>query len=125
MKSSGATGELAATYAFRQRGWTMFRSQPEVNIIRSLGKGKFVVNFRRGGIADFTGYSRNHQYIACEVKECTGNSMPASRLHKEQRDWMSCLKPGMAWVAIYWVNHTKVTIHPFIPKGSYKYENCG
>ena len=59
-------------------------------------------------------------YVACEVKEASGNSMPASRLDKEQRAFMAKLPVGCSWVGIFWTETQKFTIHPFVEKGSYK-----
>lgn len=59
-------------------------------------------------------------YRACEVKEASGDSMPASRLDKEQRDFMAALPAGSAWVGVFFNDTQKFEMFPFIEKGSYK-----
>ena len=118
--SDGTAGETAALYHFRLINWTMIRSQPEARIIKALGKGKYIVVFKNGGIADYIGYNDYGQYRACEVKEATGNSMPASRLDINQRFWMAAQRKGSAFVGIYWTDAGEFELFRFKEKGSYK-----
>lgn len=105
--SSGSVGEKSAQFHFNLLGWRMFRSQPEAKI---------------GGIADFTGYNSSGFYIACEVKEASGDSMPCSRIDKAQRDWLASLPVYTAYVRIYWKDKDKFTIHQFKCSGSYSFK---
>lgn len=139
---SGKLGETAAAIFFRIHGWTMFRTQPETTIIKTLspnilknlartwpsffGRIAFwgylvLARMRRGGIADFTGYDKDGKYVACEVKEAQGDSMPCSRLEKDQKKWLWALPGGSAWVGIYWLSHGRFTLHEFKLKGSYTF----
>ena len=94
-----------------------------------------IARLGKGGVPDYTGYIRNgvphmHSdeqtftwkplYVACEVKEATGATMPASRLDKEQRTFMTSLPEGCAWAGVFWVDTQKFEMFPFIDKGSYK-----
>jgi hypothetical protein len=76
----------------------------------------------RGGVPDFTGFHLIRMtplYRACEVKEAHGDTMPASRLDKAQREFMAALPVECAWVGILW-DDGQFSMHPFIEKGSYK-----
>lgn len=94
-----------------------------------------IARLGKGGVPDYTGYIRNgvpHMhvdqetftwrplYVACEIKESSGDSMPASRLDIEQRRFMAALPGGSAWVGVFWTDTQTFTIHPFVEKGSYK-----
>jgi hypothetical protein len=96
-----------------------------------------IARLGKGGAPDYTGYqyfSKHHfsmvapewrpasEYRACEVKEASGNSMPASRLDVSQRAFLSALPVGCAFVGIFWLDHSKFTVHKFIEKGAYRYE---
>lgn len=125
---SGKAGEMAAERYFLNNGWKMIRTQPEIQILGVAPGRRFGTVFTcrmigRGGTPDYMGYDANsqkHEYRACEVKECTGASMPASRLDREQRAFLSALPANTAWVGILWTDTQKFSIHPFIKKGSYK-----
>jgi hypothetical protein len=94
-----------------------------------------VARLEKGGQPDYTGYcvvirradpandnmdSWDGSYRACEVKECAGDSMPASRLDKEQRAFMIALPKGCAWTGIFWIDTQKFTMHEFLDKGAYR-----
>lgn len=131
----GEAGEYAATIWFRQHGWDMVRTQPPITILgmltpvmvgvlkrfipRLASFGHMVIaRMEAGGIADFTG-RLGTEYRACEVKEASGKSMPASRLAPEQRAFLATLPTGCAWVGVLW-SDGKFQVFPFIEKGSYK-----
>lgn len=118
--SDGRAGELAARLYFNKMNWVMQRTQPEARIIRALGKGQFVVVFSRGGVADFTGFNNDGEYVACEVKEASGDSMQCSVLDRDQRMWMASIPACCAWVGIYWTDHGEFRVYPFKNEGSYK-----
>ena len=103
----GKAGEKALEYLFNKLNWIMFRTQPETKTVWYKGKPK-IVNSGRGGIADYTGYKNQLSgipvYIACEVKEANGTSMPASRLKPAQRKWLAVLPEGSAYVGIFWMD---------------------
>ena len=142
LKQPGQAGELAAQQWFLNNGWTMFRTQPAVEIL-GVAKGRrfgniFTVRMvGRGGIPDFIGYSDAllvtisgnsapecmMRFRACEVKEASGSSMPCSRLDKEQRAFMDKLPEGCAWVGVLWVDHGKFTMHPYKKSGKYEMED--
>lgn len=104
-----------------------------------------IARLHRGGVPDFTGYedvflkrwddtlrqwvkdNRGQSipvYRACEVKEAIGDTMPASRLDKKQRAFMSSLPAGCAWVGVFWMDTQKFSVYPFVSKGSYKREKA-
>lgn len=123
---SGKIGEIAAERWFLNNGWRMVRTQPAIQILGSkpgkhYGRVFTVRMVDRGGVPDYTGFRDGFYYVACEVKEASGDSMPASRLDKEQRAFMASLPNMAAMVGIFWTDHQKFTMHPFIGKGSYKY----
>ena len=139
---SGRCGELSAERWFLSNGWHMVRTQPPITILgmvsppmvsalkrfipRLAAFGHMVIaRMGKGGCADYTGYLMStSRYIACEVKEASGDSMPASKLDKDQRASMAGLPIGCAWVGIFWVDVQKFEIFPFIEKGSYKRGGC-
>jgi len=117
-QSNGQAGEQAFEAWARVHGWVMYRTQPAV---RYLPGGK-VVTVGTGGIADYTGYvdiRRAPIYRACEVKECKGSRMPASRLSVKQRAWLDSLPPGCAYVAIMWTDYGTMDVLEYKPSGSY------
>jgi hypothetical protein len=129
--SQGSVGEQLAEQWFRENGWIMVRTQPETRVVY-LNKPT-VINCRGGGgVADYTGYecvqigpTKYPLYRAVEVKEVRGNTMPASRLEKDQRDWMAKIDPRCAFVGICWAdNPIAFELFKFIPKGSFK-KGCG
>lgn len=124
----GQVAEKAAELEFKRLGWHMYRSQPAVRIV-GVEKGRHygtILKVRmegKGGIADFTGYRLIDNipvFTACEVKESSEYTMPASRLDKEQRAYMDALPDGSRFVGIFWPNG-KFMIYNYIPKGSYKH----
>jgi len=141
---NGQVGEIAAERWFLNNGWKMVRTQPPVTILcmvtppmitllkrftfspRLAAFGHMVIaRMGKGGVPDYTGFAFKEglseaHYRACEVKEATGNSMPASRLDKEQRAFLSYLPGGCAWVGIFWTDTQKFEMFPFVEKGSYK-----
>lgn len=145
---SGKMGELAAERFFSNHRWHMTRTQPPVTILgivtpamvavikrfipRLAAFGHMVIaRMGKGGVADYTGYAINKHYadvgdhiipvyVACEVKEAHGDSMPASRLDKDQRDFLAGLPAGSAWVGIFWTDCQKFSMHEFVEKGSYQ-----
>lgn len=136
-RSQGVAGEIAAQVWFRRHGWIMFRSQPEAQVLavltpetlRSLrpffrrlaGWGHLVLaRLNRGGIADFTGCTKQGEYRACEVKEACGPSMPASRLRVQQRDWFRQIPPNSRYVGILWTDRGVFEVFPFCERGSYR-----
>ncbi len=119
MNSNGRAGEQAALYAFQRRGWQMQKMEPPVRIRGRTGQpGEFKAIFVSNGQPDYVGYDKGGYFIACEVKEAHGDSMPASRLSKAQRETMANYPGGCAFVGILW--DTGFEIFPFIEKGSYK-----
>lgn len=100
-----------------------------------------IARLGKGGVPDYTGYedvflkrwddtlrqwvkensgAPISVYRACEVKEASGDSMPASRLDKPQRDFMARLPEGSAWVGVFWQETQKFSMYPFVERGSYK-----
>jgi hypothetical protein len=126
-RSNGKTGETMAEYFFKKIGWKMFRHQPRTVIARSNGK-PFTIQCRSDGVADFTGFENimiGQQmipiYRACEIKEAHGDTMPASRVRKEQRDWLIMTPFMCAYIAICWLDgQPKIELFRPIEKGSYK-----
>jgi hypothetical protein len=122
IKSNGTFGEQRAEWYFASVGWKMFRTQPPT---RRVWKGKLtIVNEKTGhGIADYTGYDIERKYIACEVKEFDGFSIPCSRLDKNQRSWMSRIPTGSAYVLGVdpW---GRCYVWDFKQKGSYDVSQC-
>lgn len=136
----GSIGETIAEREFAHRGWTMFRTQPATEVVKVLTPAILADIKRRlpqyfghlswghiavcrilgGGIADYTGYDDDGNYLACEVKEAIGNTMPCSCLDKKQRAWMGNLPAGAAWVAIWWRDRGRMQIEPYKKEGSYK-----
>jgi hypothetical protein len=140
----GQAGEIAAEAWFRAHDWHMTRTQPPVTILGIL-TGRMVSALKRyiprlshyghmavvrvgnGGVPDFTGYIETHcgipevtpVYMAVEVKECNQDTMPASRVSKEQRAFLAALPEGSAWVGILW-GDGKFRMYSFIERGSYK-----
>ena len=127
MKSNGAAGERAAEYWFAAHGWQMWKVPPDVRVCGQTGRpGVFLAAFKAGGMPDFMGLLPGYepgegvnQFRACEVKECNTDSMPASRLSKSQREFMSALPDGTAFVGILWRDGT-FEMFRFVNKGSYK-----
>jgi len=138
---SGQAGEKAAEFYFKKNGWHMVRTQPPITILGLVTK-PMVATLRRfiprlayfghmviarmgsGGVPDYTGYvmvGNRPTYIAVEVKECNKDTMPASRLSVRQREFLSKLPVGAAFVGILWGDGT-FDVYPFIGRGSYKKE---
>lgn len=138
---NGQAGEMAAQNWFINNGWEMIRTQPPVTILGMITPplvavlrqfiprlayfGHMVIaRMGKGGAPDYTGFANFAPgfpiYRAVEVKEAAGDSMPASRLDKAQRDFMAALPGQCAWVGILWVDTGKFTMHEFREKGSYK-----
>lgn len=143
---SGQIGERMAEAWFLNNGWHMTRSQPAIQILGSKPGKRFgriftVRMIGRGGVPDYTGFVDDYPtrwndetkewevlhnefpmplYRACEVKEAVGDSMPCSRLDKEQRDFLAALPKGCAWTGVFWVDTQKFEMYPFVKKGSYK-----
>ena len=121
-QSTGEAAELAAQFWFRSHGWQMDRSQPATRRVWRDGKAVIVPDGKRGtGIFDYTGNVHGF-YRAVEVKEASGESMPASRLSKAQREWGASRPPGTAFVLILWVDRRVLTLHPFKREGAYRFE---
>lgn len=125
--TSGKTGETIAEYYFKQIGWKMFRHQPRTVIATKKGK-TFMLSCRSDGVPDFTGYEIKEIgaesvafYHACEVKEAHGDTMPASRVRPEQRQWLSQIPAMSAFIAVVWLDGQPVVeLFKPIEKGSYK-----
>jgi hypothetical protein len=124
--NNGTVGEQVAEAWFRRNGWVMERHQPPTRVVYVKGRPT-VVHERSNGVADYTGYQwldscMVPEYRACEVKEVYGsNSMPASRLSKEQRAWMETRPQGTAFVAVVWMDgNPTCEVFPFVDKWSYK-----
>jgi len=122
-QSNGTAGEDMALHWAKQHGWRLFRHQPPTKVVY-IEKRAVTIQCKSGGISDFTGYRPRliNMYVAVEAKEATGKTMMCSRLDKDQRDWMSRLPPGCAYVAIAWMDggNPWCEVHPFKYKGSYK-----
>lgn len=135
MIQRGGHGEMAAEIWFRKNKWNMVRTQPPVTILgmvkpnmvmalkrfipRLAAFGHMVIaRLGKGGVPDYTGCYLAF-YRACEVKEAKGDTMPASRLDKAQRDFMSALPVGCSWVGILWDDGT-FEMFPYVSQGSYK-----
>ena len=138
----GEVGERMAEQWFLNHGWRMVRTQPAATILAIVSPlmtimlGKFIprlanyghmviARMGRGGVADYTGYwhiwsGPLTEYRACEVKEASGETMPASRLDKPQRVFLKSLPDKCAYVGIFWTDIQKFKIYPFIDSGSYK-----
>lgn len=119
-RSNGKAGETLAQYLFNTLGWRMDRSQPPFTITKVHADGKVTGYFSKGGIADFVGEDKDSKYIACEVKEASGNTCPCSRLSPSQRDWMNTVR-GQRYVAVYWLDHGLIERFEYKEKGSYKF----
>ena len=138
---SGKMGELAAERWFADNQWHMVRTQPPVTILgmitppmvsvlkrfipRLAAFGHMVIaRMGRGGVPDYMGHTVSASgyplYRCCEVKEATGDTMPASRLASDQREFMKRLPVGCAFVGIFWLDTMKFSMYEFIEKGSYK-----
>ena len=103
--SDGTTGERISELFFKDIGWKMFRHQPRTKIVKI--KNKLTVIYERSdGISDYTGYNTTNynSFVACEVKECKGNKMFASRLDPNQRLWMKNLPEDASFVGICWID---------------------
>jgi hypothetical protein len=106
----------------------MFRHQPRTKTVYFQGKAQ-TIYCRSDGIPDYTGYkityhSGDYQtptYCAVEVKEAHGDSMPASRLKKEQRDWLKNINSASSFVGIFWVDlPSSFELFEFKYQGKYK-----
>ena len=137
---SGEQGERAAEAWFLNNGWHMVRTQPPISILGivtvpmaaqlrrfmprlALFGPMIVARLGKGGVPDYTGYKvtdTGAKYRVCEVKEATGNSMRASRLSKQQRDFMERLPEHCAAVGIFWIDTQKFEMFEFQKKGSYQ-----
>jgi len=131
MKNSnaGKFGETLFEIWARQHGWHMERHQPPMKII-AVDYRPIMVPLKSQGVADYTGYSivtygKNGLsvpfYRAVEVKEATGDTMPCSRLNKDQREWMSSIDQRCALVAVCWIDgNPTIELFNFKNKGSYR-----
>jgi len=119
----GAAGERALEYWARLHGWTLFRTQPATKCIGFDRRYKrpIVIYSEDGGISDYTGYvgANPPHYVAVECKCHDGDTMPASVLTMQQRQWMGSLPKGCAFVFVVWQSGTP-EMYEFIEKGSYK-----
>ena len=121
--SKGDAGEKIAEYEFNRRGWIMHRHQPPTKVVKTKN-GPTVIHLKgAGGIADFTGYyliGRVPVYLACEVKERKGKTVPCSDVRKDQRDWMESIPEDSRHVGIYWKDAGTFEVFPYKRTGSYK-----
>ena len=124
---SAKTGEIGETmfeYFAKEHGLHLFRTQPATRVISQRGK-PVIINCGTGGIADYTGYHLNGAgqalYCAVEVKTRSGDTMRASALSKDQRDWKRALPKGCAYTYVWWLDHCKGQLYAFKEKGSYKF----
>ena len=119
VSSTGKPGETIAEYHFKLRGWIMERVQPPHAWV---GKGKVVPLRNKQGTKppDYMGCTATGEAIFCEVKEAHGFKMPASRLKKEQREWMNIRPCGCCFVGIYWVDYCAFQIFPYHKEGVYE-----
>lgn len=116
---------------FAENDWSMVRTQPAIRILGSKPGSRYgriftVCMVGKGGSPDYTGYMYGlhgvAEYRACEVKEVSsGNSMPASRLSREQRDFMGHLPEGCAWVGVWWVDYQRFEMYKFKARGAYRF----
>lgn len=127
-QSNGTFGEQLAVLWFREHGWKMARTQPETKTAYVEGKPIVIHCKNKDGVPDFTGYEyvaigtdTYPLYRACEIKECNEDTMAASRLKKNQRDWMEKIDFRCAFVGIAWANlPITFEIFRFTYKGLYK-----
>lgn len=139
---SGQVGEKMAEQYFHNHGWHMTRSQPPITILGMISPGmvsalkRFIPRLGayghmvigrmgKGGVPDYLGFDPGSspgypEFRACEVKCASGDSMPASRVSKEQRAFLGALPSQCAYVGIFWQDTQKFTMHKFISTGSYK-----
>jgi|GEM_PF-4319163 len=126
----GQFGEKIAEEWFKRNGWKMFRTQPAIRILGVRQGKRYGTLFLcrmvgRGGIPDFLGYRLSDlgipEFVAVEVKEASvgADSMPCSRLDREQRAFMEALPSGSAFVGILWGDGT-FQIKNYRRQGSYK-----
>lgn len=126
-RSTGKAGEAAAEIWFARHDWQMYKVPPDVRVCGQTGRpGVFLAAFKAGGRPDFMGLVPSYQpyegvnvFRAVEAKEAHGDSWPASKLSKAQREFMAGLPPGTAFVSLLW-DDGSTEMFPFIGKGSYK-----
>jgi hypothetical protein len=129
--SSGTTGERMFLYYANSIGLIATRTQPETRIVwNEDGKLITVIVKRKkdeGEKAppDFLCCSVARHFYAVEVKEASGDTMPASRVEPAQRRYLADLPNGCARVYVWWTDHNIGKIYPFIAKGSYKLGESG
>lgn len=123
--SNGSIGENLVRHWFNRHGWRMHRHQPPTRVVTVRGK-PVIVPCESDGVFDYSGYQMSTaQYRAVEVKEAHGDSMEASRLTKQQRNWGAQLPSGCAWVAVCWMDGSLgIEVFPFVTRGAYK-RGCG
>ena len=127
----GRQGEYMARMWFKMRGWVMFRVQPETRVIMIKGKPVVIpvkTSSLEDGIADFIGYEITDdldgnlylEFRCCEVKSVHGRSCPKSTFAR-QHDWLLRQPDGCTFVAIWWLDYGKFTVHEYKGEGI-KYE---
>lgn len=124
VKSSGHAGEQAAEYWFKKNGWRMWKVEPPSRVVQIAGRLQVI--YAGKGYPDYLGYeegqaSYDYMFRAVEIKQAVkrdGNSVPASRLSKAQRRFMSGLPVGTAYVGILWQDGN-FEMFPYQEKGSY------
>lgn len=134
MRSNGSAGEERAEIWFARRCWQMFKVAPPSRVAKIRGKAQIIYTGK--GYPDYIGHvtaavTSAHPHLPaqcahhvryCEVKEATaaeGDRMPASRLSRSQRDFMTALPEGAAYVAVLW-RDSSFEVFPFVACGSYR-----
>ena len=118
-QATGDAGEEVFERLTRTLGWDMDRVQPPTRRVWNKGVLTIITLPGKEGVWDYTGYGRDGQWIACEVKTAHGDTMPCSRVEKAQRDWAARKPLYRLFVAILWLDTGRMEIHAYQPRGSY------
>jgi len=118
----GQMCEDLAEYVFPKHHMFMTRVQPVSRVVWSRKKPTVVYTGRGKGVSDYIGYRLVNGvplFCACEVKHGQTYRYAASGVRFEQREWLSKLPDGSAFVCVVWSAETP-EIFPFMYSGSYQ-----
>lgn len=124
LQSQGKAGEQAARYWFNTRRPTWCMEKIPAGT-KALPGGRVIYQAGSARLPDYLGWTMPPEYLevpvfrACEVKEAKGDSMPASRLSPQLREYMRACPLGTAWVFVLWSDGLGEGF-PFQDSGSYK-----
>ena len=119
-RATGEAGERVFEMICAVLGWQMDRVQPPT---KRVYRGRQLITVclpGHDGVWDYTGYDDAGLWLACEVKTAHGDTMPCSRVERDQRRWASHKPLSRLFVAILWLDTGRMEVFPYADAGSYR-----